>query len=103
MIEVTPTKQQILIARRKSKKMGVLNNSITSGKGNIYGFLGELLVNNYIKGKIKNTYDYDIVKNNIKIDVKENRERFYFIFILSFLFSRLVEDFIYLIIYCFFA
>lgn len=70
MIEVIPTKQQITIAKRKSKEMGVLNNSITNGNGNVYGFLGELLVNAYIKGKSKNTYDYDIVKDNIKIDVK---------------------------------
>lgn len=70
MIEVIPTKHQIAIAKRKSKEMGVLNNSITEGKGNIYGFLGELLVNACIKGKVKNTYDYDICKDNIKIDVK---------------------------------
>ena len=70
MIEVIPTKRQISIAKRKSKEMGVLNNSITDGKGNVYGFLGELLVNEYIGGKSKNTYDYDIVKDDIKIDVK---------------------------------
>lgn len=70
MIEVIPNKNQIAIAKRKSSQMGILNNSITNGKGNVYGFLGELLVNQYINGKIKNTYDYDIIKNSIKIDVK---------------------------------
>lgn len=70
MIEVIPTKRQIALARKKAEAMGVLNNSITKGKGNVYGFLGEILANVYIKGKVKNTYDYDIVKDNIKIDVK---------------------------------
>lgn len=70
MIEVIPTKQQIALAQKKADAMGVLNNSITNGKGNVYGFLGEILVNKYIDGKSKNTFDYDIIKDKIKIDVK---------------------------------
>lgn len=70
MIELVPTKREISIAKRKSSEMGKLKNSITSGNGNVYGFLGELLVNRYISGKIENTYDYDIIKGKLKIDVK---------------------------------
>lgn len=70
MKEVIPTKRQIASAKRKAKAMGELNNSITRGNGNVYGFLGEILVAEYIDGKLKNTYDYDIVKENFTIDVK---------------------------------
>ncbi len=45
-------------------------NSIQHGQGNLYGFIGEIVTNNYLKGKIENTYDYDIVFDKYKIDVK---------------------------------
>lgn len=60
-------------AKRKAKKLGILNNSITEGEGNICGFIGELMVADLVKGEIKNTYDYDILKKNIAIDVKTKR------------------------------
>ena len=70
MIEIIPTKKQINLAKKKADEMGILNNSITHGDGNVYGFLGEILVKNHIGGIHRNTYDYDIIKNKIKIDVK---------------------------------
>ncbi len=53
--------------------MGKLNNSITKGKGNIHGFLGEIITANFLSVSTFNTYDYDIIFNNIKIDVKTKR------------------------------
>ena len=60
-------------AEKMSKAMGQLNNSITKGKGNIIGFLGEIIVANYLNIVLKNTYDYDLVYKNKKIDVKSKR------------------------------
>ena len=70
MTVVIPTKSQIALARKKANEMGVLKNSITKGKGNVYGFLGEILVSSLIQGRSKNTYDFDIIKNETTIDVK---------------------------------
>ena len=73
MIEIQITEQMKQRAWRKARQMGQLNNSITKGDGNIAGFLGEEVANNVIKGNINNTYDYDIVKNGVKYDVKTKR------------------------------
>ena len=60
-------------AKRKSKQMGQLRNSITKGAGNIYGFLGEFIAAQELKAEESNTYDYDIKLNNLTIDVKTKR------------------------------
>lgn len=73
MIEVKITEQMKKRAWRKAREMGKLNNSITNGDGNIAGFLGEEVANSVIGGEVTNTYDYDIVKNGIKYDVKTKR------------------------------
>jgi hypothetical protein len=70
MIEIKIKKEWLEDAKKKSEKMGRLKHSILKGKGNITGFLGEYMVADYLKAKIENTYDYDIVKCDIKIDVK---------------------------------
>ena len=57
MIEVEITEEMKKKAWAKSREMGVINNSIMSGDGNIAGFLGEEVANTIIKGKINNTYD----------------------------------------------
>jgi hypothetical protein len=73
MIEVKITEQMKKRAWNKARKMGKLYNSITKGKGNIAGFLGEEVANTIINGTIDNTYDYDIIKDDIKYDVKTKR------------------------------
>jgi hypothetical protein len=74
MIEVKITDQMKKRAWGKSKRMGKLHNSITRGKGNIAGFIGEEVANEILKGKIDNTYDYDIVGDDgTKYDVKTKR------------------------------
>ena len=52
MIEVKITPQMKKRAWTKARKMGKLRNSITGGKGNIAGFLGEEVANALIKGEI---------------------------------------------------
>jgi len=57
--------------------MGILNNSITEGEGNLAGAIGELKLLEYLgedKARIHRTYDYDIVyMDTLKIDVKTKR------------------------------
>lgn len=72
MIEVKITKAMKERAAKKAQEMGSLNNSITKGEGNLAGFIGEEIANKLIKGKIKNTYDYDIV-SDYTYDVKTKR------------------------------
>tara|TARA_R110000782_G_scaffold2460_1_gene9597 strand:+ start:111 stop:614 length:504 start_codon:yes stop_codon:yes gene_type:complete len=55
-----------------------LNGSITKGKSNIYGALGEIVVYDYFtnNGSIvdfTSTYDYDLIISNHKIDVKSKK------------------------------
>ena len=48
-------------AKSLSLDLGEINNSITKGKGNMYGFLGELMTANFLGVDLSNTYDYDII------------------------------------------
>lgn len=73
MIEVEIKNEWLEDAKKKAEKMGKLKHSILKGKGNITGFLGEYMVADYLKAKIENTYDYDLVKHGIKIDVKSKK------------------------------
>jgi hypothetical protein len=73
MIEIEIKKEWIEEAKRKAEDLGVLRHSFMKGEGNVIGFLGEIMVSNKLKAKIENTYDYDIIKKGIKIDVKSKR------------------------------
>jgi hypothetical protein len=71
VVEVVITDDMLVKARNLAVELGHLNNSITRGKGNLTGFLGELVANEVLKGTLENTYDYDIVlKNGDRVDVK---------------------------------
>ena len=56
-----------------------LNNSITNGESNIYGALGEIIVHDYFKDKyvceFNSTFDYDMIINNKKVDVKTRKAK----------------------------
>lgn len=71
MIEVVVTGDMLVTARDKAAEMGRLRNSITSGAGNIAGFIGEAIAQQVMGGVLANTYDYDLVlKDGTTIDVK---------------------------------
>jgi hypothetical protein len=70
MIEVVPNADQIKSAEEKSENLGVLNNSIRKGDGNVFGFLGEILMADHWGVDLANTYDYDLIVKNYKVDVK---------------------------------
>lgn len=61
------------MAREKSEEMGKLNNSITSGEGNLAGFIGEFVAAREIGAEVNNTYEYDLLAFGKKIDVKTKR------------------------------
>jgi hypothetical protein len=77
MITVNITPEQL--ERAKSIYMfGALTNSITKGESNQYGAIGEVIVNDYFKAKGKDVnhvghYDYDLVINGLKVDVKTKK------------------------------
>lgn len=61
-------------SKNLSKFIGSLNGSITKGKGNIAGFLGEEIVMNLIPHLNRaNGYDYDLIYENTTVDVKSKR------------------------------
>ena len=71
MIEVVVTADMLVEARDKAAEMGKLRNSITSGAGNIAGFIGEAITQQVLGGSLENTYDYDLILDNgTTIDVK---------------------------------
>ena len=73
IIKIPVTQDIITRAEAMSNDMGALRNSITHGDGNIAGFIGEIIFCDFIKGEHSNTYDYDVVKDGEKWDVKTKR------------------------------
>ena len=73
MIEIFITPDMLQRAKEKSIEMSKINNSICSGEGNLAGFIGEQAANEVIKGKVNNTYDYDILDQIDRWDVKTKR------------------------------
>jgi len=74
MIEIKLTKETVEQCKNKAKDIGKLNNSITNGKGNLAGIVGEYIVHKHLKNsEWENTYNYDLIYNNNKIDVKTKR------------------------------
>jgi len=71
------SKEQIERAK-KLYSFKELKGSIMNGKSNIYGALGEIIIYDLSKNKKLNvdfnsTYDYDLIINGYKIDVKTKR------------------------------
>src|SRR4026207_528437 len=70
MVEIKVSPAVRRKAKTKARKLGPLKNSILRGKGNVYGMIGEIIVADYLKANLDNTFDYDIVKNETRLDVK---------------------------------
>ena len=66
-------------ARKKAANLGSIKNSILKGGGNLAGYLGEEAVAAYINAEIiscnkgDDKYNYDLWKNNKRIEVKTKR------------------------------
>lgn len=57
----------------EASSMGNLHGSIENGDGNYAGIFGEMLFTKEIGGVRANTYDYDVIYDDTKIDVKTKR------------------------------
>ena len=55
MKHIKITKENVNLANSMSSDMGILNNSITQGKGNVIGFLGEIIVAEELGISLNNT------------------------------------------------
>ena len=74
MIEILDIPQYILIdAIKRSKKLGRLHNSITKGGGNIIGYIGQALVARHLKAEDIDDYQFDVMKDGVKFEVKTKR------------------------------
>lgn len=74
MIQSNITSTIIDAAKLKANDLGLLNNSITNGDGNIVAFIGEEIVKSIFNAKSVNTYNYDLILPNGKtVDVKTKR------------------------------
>ncbi len=70
MIEVKISDIDMMTARSRSDLMGVLASSRTQGKGNLAGFVGEALTEKHTSGKLVESFDYDILIGDLRVDVK---------------------------------
>ena len=72
MKKYTVTRSQLQRAK-KLFDFKELNNSITKGEGNLAGAVGEIIVKDAYGGIGENTYDYDTIIKNYKVDIKTKK------------------------------
>ena len=61
-------------AKKLAEEMGKIKYSITGGRGNVAGFVGEIMYRDLTDSIHKNTYDYDLItKSGYKVEVKTKR------------------------------
>lgn len=69
IVEVSPS--IVEQAQTLANEMGAIRNSILSGRGNLAGFIGEVVVADLLGVKTSNTFDYDLVLGDGRtVDVK---------------------------------
>lgn len=73
MIEVKITPELIQRARKKTATVGNLQGSITGSLSHVVGAIGEIIVADVMGADESNTYDYDLVRDGERIDVKTKR------------------------------
>lgn len=77
MIEVKITEAHLEKAKVLADDLGELRNSITTGEGNLAGFVGEVIVAEVTGASHSNTYDYDLILPDSKtVDVKTKRTNY---------------------------
>lgn len=77
MFEIKITETHLETAKVLAEDLGELRNSITTGEGNLAGFVGEVIVAEAIGASHSNTYDYDLVLPDGKtVDVKTKRTNY---------------------------
>ena len=64
------TESAIVRAKDRAEKLPLLNNSIRRGEGGIVAYIGEEVAKYVLNAEIKDTYDYDLIYKDTKVDVK---------------------------------
>lgn len=70
MIRMPISDSDFMTAKSRSDLMGVLASSRTQGKGNLAGFVGEALTERYTSGTLVESFDFDLLIGDLRIDVK---------------------------------
>jgi len=70
MIQVKITPSIISRAKKKAATVGNLQGSITGSLSHVVGAIGEIIVADAMGANESNTYDYDLVRDGERIDVK---------------------------------
>ena len=73
MKQVKITPDIIARAKKKADTVGNLQGSITGSLSHVVGAIGEIIVADAIGANESNTYDYDLVRDGERIDVKTKR------------------------------
>tara|TARA_R110002020_G_scaffold223538_1_gene432695 strand:+ start:578 stop:1066 length:489 start_codon:yes stop_codon:yes gene_type:complete len=73
MIQVKITPSIISRAKNKAATVGNLQGSITGSLSHVVGAIGEIIVADVMGADESNTYDYDLVRDGERIDVKTKR------------------------------
>ena len=73
MIQVNITPSIISRAKKKAATVGNLQGSITGSLSHVVGAIGEIIVADAMGANESNTYDYDLVRDGERIDVKTKR------------------------------
>ena len=73
MIQIKITPSIISRAKKKAATVGNLQGSITGSLSHVVGAIGEIIVADAMGANESNTYDYDLVRDGERIDVKTKR------------------------------
>jgi len=73
MTPIQITTQILNRAKRKAASVGNLQGSITGSLSNVVGAIGEVIVADVLGATESSTYDYDLIKDGRRIDVKTKR------------------------------
>jgi hypothetical protein len=73
MIQIKITPSIISRAKKKAATVGNLQGSITGSLSHVVGAIGEIIVADAMGANESNTYDYDLMRDGERIDVKTKR------------------------------
>jgi hypothetical protein len=75
MVHIGVSPEMVDKAAGMARELGAVNHSILAGRGNMAGFLGELVACQYLNCTAQNTYQHDIVVNGRRYDVKAKQRK----------------------------
>ena len=73
MIAIDITPSMIEKAQMEASRVGVLNNSILQGKGNLAGKIGEEIAVRSFGAEIIDSYSYDVMMRGQRVEIKTKR------------------------------